>query len=245
MSKALSTSALFFSSSSLAIPCFLHSLIIESRADSFSSSRSLNPQEGNRNSMSDRPKSEFKSSRVSGPPDLLMIVVVLVDHASSLPSANGVPLQSAPFASHAGDCRASMRNASRWQYLEAPQSAELIQISRQLQPLHGAARENLPERIALSLFHESSPAIPRCSPRRHRRKISQRFPETLRSSYRFPRAGSLRSGLAPRPASWCRHHLKPVEGDERLFDHRSPHLGLGRSSPIRLYERHVPGISRV
>src|ERR1700686_4345467 len=38
-----------------------------------------------------------------GSADLLMIVVVLVHDASPLPSPNGVPFQSAPFASHAGD----------------------------------------------------------------------------------------------------------------------------------------------
>src|SRR5712664_2320908 len=95
--KALSTSSLFFSSSSRAILCFLQSLIIGAGSDSFSFSqsppefhqqsvkgrievrtetdsplkqtlcalafkRSLGPQEGNLNSMSDRLKSEFKSS---------------------------------------------------------------------------------------------------------------------------------------------------------------------------------------
>src|SRR5713101_9436012 len=97
--KALSTSSLFFSSSSRAILCFLQSLIIGAGSDSFSFSQSppefhqqpvkrsnrsshgdrfalktnqtlcalafkqsLGPQVGNLNSMSDRPKSEFKSS---------------------------------------------------------------------------------------------------------------------------------------------------------------------------------------
>src|ERR1700722_4827163 len=105
-------------------------------------------------------------------------------------------------------CRAAMRNASRWQCLEELQSAEQIPICRQLRPLHGAAPGNSPAGNVLCLFHESSPAILRCSPRRPRLKISERLPEILRSSCQFPREGSLRLGLAPQPVSGCRHYLR-------------------------------------
>src|SRR6266481_5331147 len=73
--------------------------------------------------------------------------------------------------------------------------------------IHDAGRlpppNGLPFKSALSPFHGLSPENLRCLPRRHRRKTCQRSPETLRSSWRFRRVGSPRSGLTPRPASSC------------------------------------------
>jgi hypothetical protein len=80
VSKALSTGDLFFSSSSLAIPCLLQSLTRKGvrceirKGDKsapgarISALSPFKPQEGDGNPTSECPPVKFKSSWVSGPP---------------------------------------------------------------------------------------------------------------------------------------------------------------------------------
>src|ERR1700688_2615079 len=113
-----------------------------------------------------------------------------------------------------------MRNVSRWLRLQEPQSVELIPTIRQSQPLREVAPGHSIETDVLSPFRGSFPANLLCTPRHRRRKTSQKYPETLHSSWQFRRAGSPRSGLAPRPVSFCKR--PPRTGQKgRDYVHRS------------------------
>ena len=115
-----------------------------------------------------------------------------------------------------------MRNASRWLRRLEPQSVELIPTIRQPRPLREAAPGDSTEKDVLSLFLGSSPANLLCSPRHRRRKTSQKYPETPRSSWQFRRAGSPRSGLAPPPVSFYKPRPRTRKRDQIMFiDHRS------------------------
>ena len=139
-----------------------------------------------------------------GSADLLMTVVVFVHNPGRLPSPNGGPFQSAPSPTGADEVDPPS-GMCRWRCLEAPESVELTSTIRRFQPSREAVPGNSIKRDALSPFHESSPAILHCLPRNHRRKTCQRFPETLRSSWRFLARRIAAFRATPRPANSRTH----------------------------------------